>query len=258
MPRPSGVSNDPVTGLKWGKAVFAEQRRYSFAEGGRLKALASRVGDYMSALAANMEFGMFALEGQGLAINATSKGFTVDSSWRLGPSDDVFPPDGEGSNGEFSAGEDQGRLETLAGDRAAESPFSGELRLRIVGQGKPKGVKPPKRTLARNYNGIKDYAIGINFDPSDASFDEFFRTDLILQYKSSGKQYTLKSLPAQSWFEVLDPARVVGHSALGNFAQMFAGAVDLTDPAKQLDRGSFAFAAEFPADWHTSAAGWLA
>lgn len=258
MPKFSGVSDDPVTGLRWGKATFAEKRRYPFAQGGRLLGLATRVGDYLSAQAAGMEIGPLVLEGQGLGINTTNQDFTIDSSWRVGPAGVGPLPENQNPAEEAWVAGGTGAAETMAIDSADESPFSGELRVRIVAKGKPNGVKPPKRTLATNYNRVKEHAIGISYDPLGTQFDDYFNSDLILHYKSSGKQYTLKSLPSRPLSEFFNSASLVGFSAVGQSSWLFAGPIDLSDPAKQLDRQNFAFAANFQGGWHTAAAGWLA
>lgn len=257
MPSPSGNSDDPVTGIKWGKAVFAEQRRYSFTEGGRLRVLAARVGDYLTALVAMMEFSPVGLEGQGLGINTTNRDFTIDSSWRVGPVAGGPLPGNENQVVEAWVAEARGSAESVVMDGDKESPDFGELRVRIAAMGRPNGVKPPKRTLATNYNRVKEYAIGISYDPFGTQFDEAFAGDIILHYKSIGKQYTLKSLPSQPLSEFFGLDRLVGLSAVGN-AERFAGPLDLSDPTKQFDRQTFPFAAHFPAGWHTAAAGWLA
>jgi hypothetical protein len=226
---------DSVTGLRWGKTVLVEQRRYAFSEAGRLADLAGFLGEVLTAAEPGSPVPALALEAQGLAVNTTPQGLTIDTSWRLNALEGALP-----------------------------GPFAGVLRLRLAALGRVLGVKPPKRTLATNYNQIRDYAIGLSFDADGEELDGAFNADLIIQFRSASQKSSLKAWPAQAVSSLLDPARVVGVAAEGELSTRLTGALGLAgagdpaDPSKLIDREAFPFAAAFPAGWHTPAAGWLA
>jgi hypothetical protein len=229
MVKSAPEQTDFVTGLRWGKSVIDEQRRYDFSTVGNLAEIPTFIEDYLAGVVQLAGLPVPSLAPQGLSINASRQGLTLDSSWLVDGLQVGLP-----------------------------LPVTGEIRLRIVAMGNAVGVKPPKKTLAANYNRIKDYAIGVSFKVDNESVSALFDTDMIIQYRSVNQKYSLKSLAAQPLNRLLDPSQVVGISAEGGLRNLLAGAVDLADPSKLIDRAAFPFAVDFPLGWHTPAAGWLA
>ena len=216
------MTTDSITGFRFGNTKYQEGIKYAIGSG-LIDDIVGKIRDYLP------PSGGTTLTPAGMSAQFKDDRVILDSSWGVSQ---LLP-----SNLQLMLNTDH---------------VTGSIRVRIAALGTPDLVnKHP--ALAKNYSGIKDYAIGISFQ-SDL-MPSMLDSSLVATYRrKKGEGYNLLGLQGIPLNQIINIKNVTAASRSGAFGDFLAGAIPGSKPTVDLPNSPFSD--EFAAGWPTT--NWVA